>query len=271
MATAQPKAQGKQQAVITSWFKKGESSSETRQKQPARTLDKENDEPRRPQSPAKKKQKPATKTPIPTKKKQNAAEKKKGSSDTCSKQMMAKRRKWVKDCKCFVCEEDFDKSELGPCQCFKMTGVKGFGLILCDSCDDDGILGCTKCSDRLCVRSCKYSTCYNCEETICHKCIESDIAKCDNCGRLACCSNEDDEKLFRECKSCHKTGCRACYKKIETCECSIELVCDDCVDKLGDPIDGRFCTECGDGGAEDLAREHEAICKYGANYEDYPW
>lgn len=90
--------------------------------------------------------------------------------------MRKKRRKWIKEDVCFVCHDVFEEDELEPCQCFQEHGVKGFGMVFCQNCDDDGMYHyCAgPCGERLCFRSCDYSSCHECGEVYCQKCLDSD-------------------------------------------------------------------------------------------------
>lgn len=195
---------------------------------------------------------PKTVTPKP-KETMESKNKKRKSRDTFhqkkvqgpSKAMMHKRRKWVKDGACFVCHEVFEKDQLEPCQCFQQHGIKGFGLMFCQDCDDDDVYNCSgPCGERLCFRSCESSTCCECGQVYCQGCLDSDdvLFSCGTCDKKYCegCTEErGDTPAMAECDFCHKDSCKACDKTIEMCEFCGKTVCDKCVDKRSDPIDGR--------------------------------
>lgn len=202
-----------------------------------------------------------------------------------TEQMIKIRRKWVDDNICFVCEKKIDDEDLKPCQCFKKNGVKGFGMIFCQDCDDDVILNCGgTCSDRLCRRSCEYITCGECKEPFYKKCIGKFgmdpfiAASCGNCEKKVCvdCAgcHRDEPCLPKTCFFCQKEGCNSCCKEGALRECDVcdEVICNACVDPrcANDPTDDeRLCRRCADGVADDFGREDDAIRQHGADHDDY--
>jgi len=193
-----------------------------------------------------------------------------------SKAAIKKRRKWLKEGMCFVCHDIFDKDELEPCQCFhEANGVKGFGMVFCQDCDDDddGVAYCSgPCGARLCFRSCEYSRCAECEDVCCQKCIDSNdcLNACVNCDKMYCKSCiEDVNSVISRCAVCKKDSCNACDKTIQMCDFCSEMICDKCLDKRQDRIEGRSCVSCFNDSAEDMRHENAMICRYGGDYERY--
>lgn len=195
-----------------------------------------------------------------------------------SKAHMAQRRKWVKESKCFVCQEKCDdEDELEPCQCFQKHGIKGFGMIFCQECEDDGVYHCSgPCRERLCFRSCEYSRCAECGQEYCQACLDTtdDMLSCGNCDTMYCedcmkSSEREGKAMLKRCDFCDADSCVECDKTVRACDFCSKTLCDKCVDKRSEAFDGRFCVSCAQDGADDCQHEHEMICRYGADYEDY--
>lgn len=264
------------ETLLTRWLqpknrggRKGSVLPETRKKKPARKLDDvDNDEPIIIQNQT---QTQATQAQAEEQQPEKKSTKKRKSAiNECSKQMRAKRQKWVNNNMCFACQEVCDEDGLKPCQCFEKSDVKGFGMIFCQDCDDDGIESCGGCGDRLCFRSCQHAACYECDSNYCENCLAGSVTttvKCKNCNRMSCCSDDSDGSFTKSCKSCNKSGCKACDKTMEACDFCCKMVCNGCVDPRGDS--SRSCKTCADGATRDYGREQEMICKYGSNYEDH--
>ena len=187
----------------------------------------------------------------------------------------------LKQNRCFVCREVFDETELQACQCFHAKGgAKGFGMILCQDCEDDDDLNYCggECDDRLCFRSCDYTRCDECTQVYCKNCVEEnkgvELSACGSCDRVYChdCNKSSgSDALTTTCDFCKKESCKACADvMVEKCDfCCDKVVCENCLDPHYDRVDGRCCPECGEGTREDFRREDEQIRRYGADYEKY--
>jgi hypothetical protein len=133
------------------------------------------------------------------------------------------------------------------------------------------------CSARLCFRSFHYSKCAECGQEYCQSCLDStdDMLTCGNCDTMYCedcvesSSERGDQRALARCDVCETDSFNACDKTVRICEGCSKTLCDKRVDMRSEAFEGRFCSSCTQDGADDMGREHEMICRHGADYEDY--